>query len=159
MHPAKRYLLIAVCFAIALTVFTAFAPRVAHAVAAAMVQVTNTSANPVPVTVAGTISILLNNTLPGQPSNYIVPDGNTLTIEHVLGQCGDGSAVPLVVNLKVENATGTGWIGMSFNLGSLENAAGVINQPMKLVLPAASSIAIENGESGGCLLYFSGHLQ
>ena len=48
MYSAKRYLLIALSFAICMTVFAAFAPRIAHAVTATLVQVENTSANPVP---------------------------------------------------------------------------------------------------------------
>lgn len=41
MHSAKRYLLIALSFALALSVMAAFAPRIAHAVTATMVQVVN----------------------------------------------------------------------------------------------------------------------
>jgi hypothetical protein len=47
MNSAKRYLLIALSFAICLTVFAAFAPRVAHAITATLVQVVNTNTNPV----------------------------------------------------------------------------------------------------------------
>jgi hypothetical protein len=48
MNSAKRYLLIALSFAICMTIFAAFAPRIAHAITATLVQVVNTSANPVP---------------------------------------------------------------------------------------------------------------
>ena len=49
MHSAKRYLLIALCFALALTIFAAFSPRVVHAITATLVQVVNNSTNPVPI--------------------------------------------------------------------------------------------------------------
>ena len=49
MHSAKRYLLIALSFAICMTIFAAFAPRMAHAVTATLVQVVNGPSNPVPV--------------------------------------------------------------------------------------------------------------
>jgi hypothetical protein len=48
VNTAKRYLLIALTFAIALTTFAIFAPRAVHAITATLVQVVNTSANPVP---------------------------------------------------------------------------------------------------------------
>ncbi len=47
MHSAKRYLVIALSFALALTVFAAFAPRAVHAITATLVQVVNTASNPV----------------------------------------------------------------------------------------------------------------
>lgn len=48
MNSAKRYLLIALSFAICMTVFSTWAPRIAHAVTATLVQVMNTNNNPVP---------------------------------------------------------------------------------------------------------------
>jgi len=47
MNSAKRYLLIALSFAICMIVFTAFAPRIAHAITATMVNVVNGTSNPV----------------------------------------------------------------------------------------------------------------
>ncbi len=47
MSTAKRYLVIALSFALALTIFAAFTPRIAHAITATLVQVVNTAANPV----------------------------------------------------------------------------------------------------------------
>lgn len=47
MQSAKRYLLIAISFLFASLVVVAFTPRVAHAITATMVQVVNTSTNPV----------------------------------------------------------------------------------------------------------------
>ncbi len=52
MNSAKRYLMIALSFVLAIGVFTVIAPRTMHAVTATLVQVVNTSANPVPVSAA-----------------------------------------------------------------------------------------------------------
>jgi len=49
MHSARRYLLIALTFTLAIAVITVCSPRVAHAVTAALVQVTNPPSNPVMV--------------------------------------------------------------------------------------------------------------
>lgn len=48
MSSAKRYLFIALTFVVATATFTILAPRAVHAITAALVQVVNTSANPVP---------------------------------------------------------------------------------------------------------------
>jgi hypothetical protein len=50
MNTAKKYLLIAFSFAIALGSFSIFAPRAVHAITATLVQVVNTASNPVPTT-------------------------------------------------------------------------------------------------------------
>jgi hypothetical protein len=49
MNAAKRYLLVALAVVFAVTTFSVIAPRTAHALVATLVQVANTSANPVPV--------------------------------------------------------------------------------------------------------------
>jgi hypothetical protein len=106
MQSAKRYVLTAASFALALTLFAVINPRAAHAFVATLVQVANTSANPVP------------NRDVDQPSNepfswegigstssnisFVVPtttnDGRTvqrLVIEHVSSVCfGVSSPLP-----------------------------------------------------------------
>src|ERR1700757_565426 len=103
MSSAKRYLLIALTFAIALTTFTVFAPRAVHAVTAALVQVANTSANPVPVsdsaprfqasvcTMTGTISPATNQCA-ASTNTFVVPTTTStgapvkrLVVENVSG--------------------------------------------------------------------------
>jgi len=49
MPTAKRYLFIALSFAIALTSLAVFSPRTVHAITATLVQVVNTSSTPVPI--------------------------------------------------------------------------------------------------------------
>ena len=80
MHSAKRYLLAALSFALCLFVFATFAPRITHAVALLMVQVTNRSANPVPTYVADTpfqahicSNINTANTCSVPADNFVVP--------------------------------------------------------------------------------------
>jgi hypothetical protein len=61
VNSAKRYLLIALSFAICMTVFAAFAPRIAHAITATLVQVVNTAQNPVPSQPVATTQVLLDD--------------------------------------------------------------------------------------------------
>jgi hypothetical protein len=106
MNSAKRYLLIALSFAICMTVFAAFAPRIAHAVTATLVQVVNSNANPLPTQPDGRNVVRLyyyetmqegtsgsfgpsglgnplSDALTGQP--YSVPAGKRLVIDNVSG--------------------------------------------------------------------------
>ncbi len=121
MSSAKRYLLIALTFAIALTIFTAFSPRTVHAITAALVQVVNTSANPVPIAesalrfqayvcnAGGAVSTASGYCLP-TPNTFTVPSvastGATvkrLVIDHVSGFCANFDNPTLVlkeVNLR-----------------------------------------------------------
>ena len=54
MSSAKRFLIIGFSFAIVLAAVAAFTPRAVHAITATLVNVVNTSANPVPVSDAAT---------------------------------------------------------------------------------------------------------
>lgn len=104
MKSAKRYVVIAASFALCMMVFAAFAPRVAHAITATLVQVVNTSANPVPV----------------QPNNWRQPVGlkciasvNIPSGPFGLGFCtlgdtaGNAYTVPAGKRLIVELANGS----------------------------------------------------
>jgi hypothetical protein len=107
MTSAKRFLLIALSFAIALSVFAVFTPRIAHAITATLVQVVNTSANPVPSADAslkfeasvcsqsGTIAPATNSCAPGK-NVFVVPTTTTtgtpvkrLVIDYVSGTCSN----------------------------------------------------------------------
>jgi len=92
MSSAKRYLLIALSFAICMTVFAAFAPRIAHAVTATLVQVVNTATQPLPtssvddpgrtpyqffVNLQPCINTICQATTPA------VPAGKRLVVQHV----------------------------------------------------------------------------
>lgn len=98
MKTAKRYITIALSFALCMTVFAAFAPRVAHAVTATMVQVVNTWSNPVPIQGNGPrqlIQVEANAALPAGDGNdcgtgqfpfgttYVVPTGKRFVVESV----------------------------------------------------------------------------
>src|SRR5512140_2937905 len=102
MNSAKRYLLIALSFALCMTVFAAFAPRVAHALTATLVQVVNTNANPAVVTNADTrgrnvVRLTYFGNIPGGAQNvdhvplndastsaeYTVPTGKRLVVDGI----------------------------------------------------------------------------
>ena len=107
MPSAKRYLLIALSFVIVTAGFAVFTPRVVHAVTAALVQVVNTSANPVPTTessvrfqtalcsVTGTVASQVVNSCTGNGgTNFVVPTTTSagatvkrLVVDNVSGYC------------------------------------------------------------------------
>jgi len=49
MKSAKKFLMVAGAFALAILLFAISAPKTAHAIVATLVQITNTASNPVPV--------------------------------------------------------------------------------------------------------------
>ena len=123
MPTAKRYLMIALSFVIALTALTILAPRTVHAVTAALVQVVNTSANPVPQADAatrfqaamciqsGTISTAYNPCpAPTNTVSFAVPTTTStgatvrrLVVENVSGYCsnfGNNAAIIKWVRLR-----------------------------------------------------------
>ena len=53
MKSAKKFLMIAGGFALAMVLFAIAAPKAAHALVSTLVQITNTSANPVPTIESG----------------------------------------------------------------------------------------------------------
>ena len=73
MPSAKRYLLFALSFAVFAATFTMLTPRVVHAITAALVQVVNTSANPVPVTDAGSRFQAAVCNITGAIANAVTP--------------------------------------------------------------------------------------
>ena len=102
MQTAKRYIAIALSFALCMTVFAAFAPRIAHAVTATMVQVMNTASSPVPaasVNARQAVRLLANaQAQDGNGSavdtykdanlqNYTVPSGKRLVVDSQSGLC------------------------------------------------------------------------
>lgn len=99
MHSAKRYLAIALTFALALTVMAAFAPRIAHAVTATMVQVVNTGNNPVPTQAMGNTPVS-SATHVGQPSANLV----TLAISQQ-----QGSLTQFVFRILPDGSVDAGW--------------------------------------------------
>ena len=107
MTSAKRFVLIALSFAVALSVFAVFTPRIAHAITATLVQVVNTSANPVPSADAslrfeaslcsqgGVVGPATNSCTPGQNVFVVPATASTgaavkrLVIDYVSGTCSN----------------------------------------------------------------------
>jgi hypothetical protein len=95
MQSAKRYLVIALSFAVCLTIFAAFTPRIAHAITATLVQVVNTATNPVPVQAVG-------NT-PVQGTVGIDPANNAVQVTSLPAvQLGSNSSVSLENNTPAQ---------------------------------------------------------
>ncbi len=105
MSSAKRHLFIALTFVLAAATFAVLTPRAVHAITATLVQVMNTSANPVPTaessvrfqaaicTGSGVVSTAVG-TCPAGQNTFVVPNitssGATvkrLVVESVSGIC------------------------------------------------------------------------
>lgn len=105
MSSAKRYLLIALCFVLAVTTFTMLAPRAAHALVATLVQVVNTPTNAVPTVQAPAATQRYHSQCSenGYQQTYAqcdlqpVPAGQTLFVESVslAGAAGDAESPDL----------------------------------------------------------------
>ena len=102
MNFAKRTLMVVGVVTLAVLIVAVIAPNTAHGLVAALVQVTNTTANPVPIT-----SVDLSNPIaidqhcnldiksglcspesgPGSSHMYTVPAGKNLSLDSVGGMC------------------------------------------------------------------------
>ncbi len=112
MSTAKRYLVIALSFALALTIFAAFTPRIAHAITATLVQVVNTASNPVmtrsvdeparvPYFVSGGASCPFLNLC--QITGSVVPAGMRLRVTRISGVVAGYSGAPTFAALSVDD--------------------------------------------------------
>ena len=142
MNAAKRYLLIAGCFALAVTTLAVFTPRVAQAVANAMVTVINTASNPIPTqpvharqavylgcepTIADGAFGSAQCTLFDNSINdgnrlklYTVPAGKRLVIDSLSGfaQVPSSQSVTGVISTNVVNNTAANNIWLAYQLVS-----------------------------------------
>jgi hypothetical protein len=95
MNFAKRLLMVVGIASLAGTVGALLAPKTAHALVATLVQVVNTSANPVAVEeVRNPVQASGGGTVTG-PTNfvlYVVPTGKRLIVEHFSSEAGMASS-------------------------------------------------------------------
>jgi hypothetical protein len=77
VKTAKQFFIVSAAFVLATTTFTIIAPKTAHAVIATLVQVANTSANPVPTQAIGTTAIS------GAVANADDPARNSVTLAFI----------------------------------------------------------------------------
>lgn len=96
MFSAKRLLLIALTFTLALTVIVALAPRAAHAFVATMVQVVNTAANPVPIT--GRVDASDSNVNIANTPNVNLANAPTVNLASgtTIGLTGNDASNPII---------------------------------------------------------------
>jgi hypothetical protein len=158
-------------------VATLAAPRAAHALVAALVQVTNTTANPVATEKALGGATLLEafcsaNSVGGfivSDTCFTVPAGQRAVIENVDGNCL--TQFGEIVNLLSINITATGVPGVThavhLNLeASPPNSSGVyaFNGPVRYYADSGANLHIEtstsNTTNGGaaCRVQISGRL-
>jgi hypothetical protein len=79
MKTAKTFALVSATFVLAVVSFTVVAPKTAHAIVATLVQVTNTSANPVPTQAVGTTPV--SGTVGIDPAANTVQLANTPALQ------------------------------------------------------------------------------
>jgi hypothetical protein len=160
MNTAKRYFLIILCFTVGLTTFSVFTPRVAHAIATALVTVMNTASNPIPTQpvharqavylacqttlasgdmgsdadVCSLFDSSLHSTTRGIA--YVVPSGKRLVVDFVTAQAvlpsGETVNSSLTTNGTVNNIYLT--LRLSTTLaGGTANAIDVLNSTLSTV--------------------------
>jgi hypothetical protein len=163
MNSARRYLLIALSFAICMTVFAAFAPRIAHAVTATLVQVANGPGNPV-ITVSGDDGgrqpFQFNQVRTGGVSfSFSVPAGKTLVLEHLNIFC---FVTPgQFTDYRLDNEAG-GTFAQYIFLPSLspDGSELALNQATRIYADGGSNVVLSQGSinvRGECLASVSGH--
>ena len=149
MQSAKRYLLIAMSFTFALMLFAAFTPRVAHAITAAMVQVVNTSANPVPSTDVEKLaripyqSTYRTTTCVNVTNCFFqftpAPQGYRLVVEHISGifELSNSATAPATGLIEGSNFLNT--FGFTSTNGQVFNGTIMsgVNQPAHMVFDSS----------------------
>ena len=149
MQSAKRYLFIAISFIFASLVFVTFAPRVAHAITAAMVQVVNTSANPVPTTDTEKLaripyqSTYRTTTCVNVTNCFFeftaAPAGYRLVVEHIsaIFELSNGATAPATG--LIEGTTFLNTFGFTSTNGQIFNGTIMsgVNQPAHMVFDSS----------------------
>jgi hypothetical protein len=153
--------------ALVATLLTLSAPKAVHAVVAALVQVTNTTANPVPVVSTDNPALQPFGTLlfADSPPNFsfTVPPGKTLVMEEFGVGCGvvSGTFYQTYFTLTVNNST----VSTSYNFvpTALNGQELILAQAVHIYADPGSTVEIgnggglPNGTSMECNASVSGH--
>jgi hypothetical protein len=132
MHSAKRYLVIALSFATCMAVFAAFAPRVAHALTATLVQVVNTAASAVPVqdlnrdprqAIQLRADVFIGDGTPDICRNFFTEDGNDFIVP------AGKRLVIQSVSTQAFVPPGQRWVGSSFETSGSNGNFGIHYPP------------------------------
>lgn len=182
---AKKLLIVAGSVTLAGILAVAMVPKAAHAVAAALVQVTNTTANPVPNLDVNTAAeepleaILCFDSGNGEcaalplPNFFVVPTTTTdglsvkrAVIEDLSGNCGgpsvqvEGLAISTFVKENIVTASqAAAAVAISPQTG---NNFVIFGQPIRLYADAGAEIGMVPYVSGGgnyvCSVFLNGYL-
>jgi hypothetical protein len=158
---------------LAALLITALAPKAARGVAAALVQVTNTSANPVP-TVSADANFpyeaqICAGDCGGFPNSFSVPSTTTtgvpvkrLVIEDLNANCASGpiaTVVDLILPVPADNnGLGGAPIIYSFLLTSTDLSASFGHSIVRIYADPLATVSV-NGNSGQCQAIVTGHLE
>ncbi|HEY4949077.1 MAG TPA: hypothetical protein VIH88_01965 [Candidatus Acidoferrales bacterium] len=158
----------------------ALAPRAARGVAAALVQVTNTSSNPVPVVASDLVNepfstmtcafcdVLISSSgldIPGPPpATFVVPStdsaGNAvklLVIRYVSAVC----VLPLVGITATVPANAVNGVTQTFTFVPLQEVNNIGGTETTILAPPGSTVGLFNESSlqtSGCLVTMNGYL-
>jgi predicted outer membrane repeat protein len=188
MKFAKRLLMVAGAVALAGLFSVMLAPKTVHAVVATLVQVENTSANPVPVSQSDLandpfaaslcngsyqlcegVSILNGLTQVVYAPSFVVPstDANgqpvrALVIQFISGIC-NASTAALETSAPANAANGvTSTLNFLNNTVAVSGGAPYVDQTTTIIAPAGSTVAIAgsgiNSQSPACFLTVNGYL-
>lgn len=167
MQIARRLLIGAAAIALVATVFTLAAPKSAHALVAALVQVSNTSANPVPTVATDNPALQpLGNfqfTTAGPPYFTLpVPVGKTLALEEFGVDCVF-STDPVVQTSIILNVQNSSIATVYYFVPTVLGNELIVTQPVHIYADAGSYLQITTGNNLtgypglSCSASFSGH--
>lgn len=176
MNSARRYLSIALSFAIALAAISIFGARSAHAVAAALVQVVNTSSNPVQAAdvekqarIPYQSAVYHNDCTPGPGTCFFQfsgpPAGYRLVVENVSGyfQIDPGVTTPPTGYVEIGAPTFYVAMGITATLGPLDaggHRQAAFNQPTKAYFDTAPfSFMSTTWSNGANTMILTGYLE
>jgi hypothetical protein len=175
MNFVKRLLMVAGAVALAAIFGALLAPKAAHGIVATLVQVVNTSANPVPTLatdalrsfgVTGSCSLFGTSECLIRPI-YTVPAGEIAVIESTSGRCFFNAGNLNEALLEFQNATNTVDMVLERTKGNAGN--GAVETWTHSVkgyafggsagTPINAAVFFDSAESGGdCFFEISGHL-
>ena len=161
MHPAKRYLLIALTFTLSAFVVIVCSPRVAHAVTAALVQVANPPSNPVmvrnideparvPYFVSARPSCPYTNVC--YLTGTTVPTGMRLRITHVSGVINANVSGYAALSIDNENALQIMLPLTSVNGGPFQQSVAV-NHEVDVYVDEGHTPILQIGCPAGMVIY------
>jgi hypothetical protein len=169
MIRAPKFVLASGGVVLAVGALTLAVPRAAHAVAALLVQVTNTPASPVPTVATDNPALQpfaqIQTGAPGSLNlGFVVPAGKTWAIETVSVVCLGGTSIPAGLTTDVRLFMTTGGNNVGYYFAPAQNAPQefMVTQPLRAYADPGTFVNIGSGSGVpadyNCTGTVSGHL-